>query len=106
MSPEPVVTVTRYEVSCLPEEHRDRRSFSMSVAYRGGEKWCVTDTFECYDLDGHPSFEGRASCRDDAWSARHWFDLVTALALANRLAPAMRVNGQSVADVLARGGGQ
>ncbi|WP_327139403.1 hypothetical protein [Nocardia sp. NBC_01327] len=94
MSPEQVVTVTRYEVSCLPEEHRDRRHFTVRVQHTGYGAWVVGRDDEWYG----PQFDPRERPVE--------MDLVTALKVANVVAPLMVVNGRTVADVLAHEGGQ
>lgn len=102
MSPEPIVTVTHYRVSCLPREHAGWSLFSVSVEQRGPERWAVVHFSQCYDIDGNASYEPSSSERTDEWLARYSHDRVTALEIAKRLAPTLEVNGHTVESVLAR----
>lgn len=93
-TPEPIVTATRYSVSCLPISHRDRGHFEIHVQRRRDGRWSVGDFFDYFDPDGKRHEEAWPMSEDDAFE------------LAKRLAPQMAVNGRTVADVLARRGGQ
>lgn len=101
--PEPIVQVTEYTVRCLPEDHPSSRHFSLKVAYRGAQRWAVTDTGYCLSRSGTWQYEQVPSERCDEWLAEHRFDLATALDLARDQAPHLEVNGRTVAEVLARG---
>ncbi|MFF0546978.1 hypothetical protein ACFYTF_29490 [Nocardia thailandica] len=90
--PDPTVTVTEHTVSCLPIDHRDRRYFEVQVKRHRSGNWYVTDSFEFY---------GAAAER------RSMPALMTepeAIAVARQIAPAMVVNGHTVAAALAAGG--
>ncbi|MGW3545875.1 hypothetical protein ACWDNI_35780 [Nocardia niigatensis] len=100
-TPEPVAIVTRYDVSCLPRDHQEWGLFSVSVEQRSPDRWAVKHFSNCYDIDGNPSYESLPSERRDEWLERYRHDLDTALALAKRIAPKIRINGFSVADALA-----
>lgn len=100
--PEPAVRTTAYAVSCVPEDNINAWHFTVKVEYRGRGLWAVTDGIGCFNIDGDRSYESTTSERRDEWLAEHRFELDTALALAKRVAPLLRVNGYSVADVLAR----
>lgn len=100
--PEPVAIATRYEVSCLPEDHDERSYMSVSVEYRGHGKWAASRMKRCYDIDGNPDWEPTPSSREDEWLARFRFDLDTALAVAKKVAPTLKLNRLSVADILAQ----
>lgn len=99
---EPTVKVTAYEVSCLPEDHIDAYHFTLRVVYRGKDRWAVVDGPWCLDADGNSEYESLPSNRTDEFLAVHRFDLDTALNIARKYAPKMRINGFTVADVLAR----
>lgn len=102
-TPDPIVTVSRYDVSCLPAGHRDYGHFLIEVdRYTGdrGELWTVRDADGRYNVDGNPGGTVLIPGADELMTVE------TALALAQRLAPTLVVNGRTVADVLARGGGQ
>lgn len=116
--PEPTVRVTRYKVSCLPEEHDESDTFTITVEYRGAGRWGVFRG-ECrqfgadgtwswgYDWDGRDrepaTDEERADYRRgyEEWLAAHRFDEATALRLAKEAAPLLRVRSFTVADALA-----
>jgi hypothetical protein len=101
-TPEPIVTVTKYEVSCLPIDHRERPHFTIFVEWRGVDRWAVCDGFRsCLGADGVWGYEPSPSNREDDWLDAHRFDLDTALALAKEQAPLMTVNRWTVAEVLA-----
>lgn len=93
---------TRYEVSCLPETHIDAGHFTVTVEYRGRDRWAVLQRGRwCLSTTGEWGYESIPSERTDEWLAAHRFDLDTALRLAREQAPRMTVNGHTVTDVLA-----
>lgn len=100
--PEPSVVTTAYAVSCVPEDNVNAWHFTVKVERRGPDLWSVNDGHFCFAADGSRSYEPIPSERQEDWKARHRFDLDTALALAKRVAPTLRVNGYTVADVLRR----
>lgn len=102
-SVEVFATPTEYTVSCIPESNINRGHFEITVSYRGDGRWAVTRHRWCLSADGEWEFEMRPSEREDEWLATHRFDLDTALALARREAPKVKVNGFAVADILAQG---
>lgn len=105
-SPEPTVQPTRYTVSCLPEGHDDRWTFTVQVRYRGSGRYAVEHTIRQYGADGTWSYEpdwaedGSDDKAEDAWLDAHRFDHDTALRLARELAPTLTYRGRSVADAL------
>lgn len=100
-TPVPEMRVTRYEVSCLPEDDINAYSFTIAIEYRGRGLWAVLDGPFAYDAEGRKSYEPRPSSREDEWLARHRFDLATAERIAVKVAKTMTVNGHTVADALA-----
>lgn len=105
MIPEPEVHATKYQVSCLPQNHSEHHHFTLFVEWRGADLWAVCDGFGgCLGADGTWSYEPSPSSRTAEWKAVYRFDLETALALAKEQAPHMTVNGCTIADALARGG--
>lgn len=96
---------TAYAVSCLPPEHRDAYHFTIHVEWRNKDLWCVKNGAYCYDRDGVEEYESNPSSRTDEFKQRFRFPLDEALEIAKRVAPQMTVNGRSVQDVLAWGGG-
>lgn len=116
--PEPIVQVTEYAVSCLPESHPDAHCWTIRVEYRGEGRWAVTDRHRYLSAAGNWSHgymwrdgskepvtdEEYAECSAgmDAWTAEHRHDLDTALRLAREAAPLMTVNGWTVEAALAR----
>lgn len=95
------VRVTRYEVSCLPEGHDARSSMTVTVEYRGRDLWAVMRHGRALGVDGTWGYEPSPSSREDDWLKSRRFYLDTALRLAEGAAPNLRVNGHSVADLLA-----
>ncbi|MEU9998073.1 hypothetical protein [Streptomyces sp. NPDC050848] len=86
--PEPTVTVTRHEVSVLPETHPDRRYWSAIVARTDGG-WMVHASDGTYDQNGNRgTFENPAVHPD----------LEAALAVARQVAPHVTLNGHPVTD--------
>ena len=111
-TPPAQVRVTRYEVSCLPEDHPDRESFTVTVQHRDGDRWavcwgrlCARRDGDWVDRHGRWDWDVPPSVRTDEWLATHRHDLVHALLIARRVALTLVVNGLTVADVLARDGG-
>jgi hypothetical protein len=98
---EPEVRVTRYEVSCIPQENINALHFTATVEWRGHGRWAVLRLGECLGADGEWDYEPRTSAREDDWLDTHRFDLNTALQLAKEAAPKLTVNGWTVDDVLA-----
>lgn len=98
--PEPTVRVTRYEVSCLPEDNINHRHFKLNVEHRGGGRWIVCQGGPpryCLGRDGTWEYE---SAVDDEWIALRTFDEETALKVAREAAPHVTVNGYSVGHFL------
>ncbi|MBF6213735.1 hypothetical protein IU487_22215 [Nocardia puris] len=94
------ITIDRYTVSCLPEDHPELAHFTVDVEYRGRGRWAVARYKRCYDADGREDWEPIPSERTDEWLDRHRHDLDAALDIARRVAPTLTVNGHTVADVL------
>ena len=115
--PEPIVQTTGYTVSCLPEDHDERWTFSVRVSYRGDDQWSVQCRGQYVDADGKrsPGFQWSRGPEEPAtqaemddfdaeqavWLKAYRFDHDTALRLARQLAPTLTYRGQSVADALA-----
>lgn len=97
------VEPTCYEVSCLPSEYGARRHFTLTVEYRGEDRWAVCRHGTCYDANGNSEYEPSASNRGDEFLSRFRFPLDQALIIAQRLAPDLKVNRFTVADALANG---
>jgi hypothetical protein len=98
------VEETRYDVSCLPDDHSERHHFIVSVEHRGGDRWAVCWLGRCADRAGVFAYESIPSGREEEWLETHRFDLNTALDIAAGIAIRLKCNGVSVADVLARDG--
>ncbi|MER8004808.1 hypothetical protein [Streptomyces sp. NPDC094149] len=102
--PEPTVQPTGYVISCLPEGHIDRWTFTVQVKYAGRDRWTVQHSIRHYGTDNTWSYEpdhGEDDAAEAAWRAEHTFDHDTALRLAKQLAPTLTYRGRSVADALA-----
>lgn len=101
-SPEAVIRIAKYAVSCLPRTHRSYWHFTVWVVERAPSEWEVRADGTVHDADGNPSW-GPLPLEDrEAWQARHRFDLDTAVEIAKQIAPTLTVNGVTVADILAR----
>ncbi|MEU3011089.1 hypothetical protein [Nocardia asteroides] len=87
-APDPIVTVTAYAVSCLPEGHPARRYYRLDVR-RQGEHWVIEQGGEYLALDG-------------TWSTDPWpYETAeSALAVAQFHAPRLTVDGRTTADIL------
>jgi len=115
--PDPIVQTTGYLISCLPEGHDERWTFTVRVSYRGEDMWSVQCRSQYVDADGKrsPGFCWSRGPQEPAtqaemdefdaeqaeWLKAYRFDHVTALRIAKRLAPTLTYRGRSVADVLA-----
>jgi hypothetical protein len=98
---DPVVRVSRYTVSCLPEDEIERGSWDLAVEERGEGRWAVLHLGLCLGSDGRFVYEPSPSNRTDEFLADHRFGLDEALALAKRAAPDVVVNGMRPADAVA-----
>lgn len=99
--------VTAYEVCAVPyDEYGNYGLFTIKVekTHHTGT-WAVRRMGRCLGADGEWDWEPLPSSREEDWLVAHRFDLKTALDLAERAAPHIVVNGQTVTDVVARGGG-
>lgn len=116
-NPEPTVQPTRYVVSCLPEGHDDRFTYTVQVEYRCYGQWSVRCRSRLLGTDGtwsqgfawsegpdEPATEAEMDSFDkeqDVWLAEHRFDHDTALRLAKEQASQITYRGRTVADALA-----
>ncbi|PXY20335.1 hypothetical protein [Prauserella endophytica] len=114
--PEPRVSPVTYVVCGLPEDHPDADAFEVRVEYRGDGLWVVRRLGRFLGRDGtwsycyvwrdgaqEPTTDAELaeySSGEDAWRAEHRFDLDTALRMAKDVAPLVKCNGYTVADVL------
>ena len=98
---EPVVRVTRYTVSCLPEAEIDRSSWDLIVEERGPDSWAVLSGSYCLGRRGKLVYEPSPSRRSDAFKKAYRFPLEEALKIARTYAPTIVRNGMKPADVLA-----
>lgn len=104
--PEATVQPTSYVVSCLPEGHDDRWTFTIQVRYRGSGRFAVEYRLRQYGSDGTWSYEpdwaedGSDEKVEKAWLAAHRFGHDEALRLARELAPTLTYRGLTVANVL------
>ena len=93
-SPEPIVSITRYEVSVLPRDDINRKYFTLFVELTRSGAWIVHDGHGGYDIDGDWA-PGLAVAHEFA-------DCDDALDLAKRLAPNVTVNGHTATDAYRR----
>lgn len=101
MSAVPAERITRYAVSCVPEEHPDSYSFTITVEYRGQGTWAVCwPGCGCWGTDGDWDYEPIPSSREDGWLERHRFTEDEALRIAHCLAPGLKIGRYTVDDIL------
>ncbi|GAT01210.1 hypothetical protein [Mycolicibacterium fortuitum] len=94
MSPAEVFTrPTRFEVTAWPGpiNGANRSHYVLYVEWRGDDQWCVTDGAYCYRKDGHKAYEPNPSSRTDRFKNAYRFPLDDALALAQKIAPKIRI---------------
>ena len=84
--PQPTVTATRYEVTCLPPTHPAYARARVMVEQRGVDSWAVMISGMAHDAHGEPTPDLRPSEISDEWRARFRMDLDTATATTQRLA--------------------
>lgn len=109
--PEPTVLTTSQVVSCLPEGHDDRWTYTVQVKYRGNGRYTVAHNLKFADANGQweyaPGFPEDPDEDDftaeEKWRQAHSFDHDTAIRLAKQLAPTLTYRGRTLADVLAGG---
>lgn len=84
---------TRFEVTAWPGtiNGANRSHYVLYVEWRGGDQWCVTDGAYCYRKDGHKAYEPNPSSRTDRFKNAYRFPLNDALALAQKIAPKIRI---------------
>jgi hypothetical protein len=92
-TPEPLVTITRYEVSVLPQGDINRKYFTLFVELKR-DGWVVTDGHAFYAEDG--------TWQPSQWLARHFADYEEAVSMAREIAPEMTVNGHTAVDAYRR----
>ena len=93
--------VTRYEFSALPTDDINRTVYTITVEYRGDDKWAVMWLGNAYDAKGRKKYEPLPSSRTEAFIRRYRHDLETAKRIAREMAPKIVVNGKTVEDALA-----
>lgn len=88
---------TTYTVCAVPETVRDWDMFAISVEKTAPDRWAVRRRKRCLNSDAEWEWESIPSERTDDFLARCRFDLDTALEMARRVAPTLRVNGITAA---------
>lgn len=92
-------TVTRYNVSAYPDpDSINAHHFTITVELRGNGRWGVCWMGRCLGKRGQWSWESNPSSRTDRWKNAYRRDLDTALRLAQKAAPLLRVNGSTPAE--------
>lgn len=95
----PLVRVTQYTINAYPDPDSINASiFTITVEYRGRDRWAVCRHGECLGKRGQWSYESSPSSRTDRWLGAYRHDLDTALRLAKNASAKLRVNGMTVAD--------
>jgi hypothetical protein len=95
------VLATKYDVSVLPRDDINRSAWSITVAYRGADKYAVLIRDHwCLSRDGTSEIEPTRDDRTDEWLADHRFTRDEALRLAVEHAPNVRCNGKTATELL------
>jgi hypothetical protein len=95
------VLATKYDVSVLPRDDINRSAWSITVEYRGNDKYAVLIRGHlCLSRDGTSEIEPVRDDRTDEWLAEHRFSLDEALRLAVEHAPNVRCNGKNAVELL------
>jgi hypothetical protein len=95
------VLATKYDVSILPRDDINRSAWSITVEYRGNDKYAVLIRGHwCLSRDGTSEIEPVRDDRTDEWLADHRFSLDEALRLAVEHAPNVRCNGKTAVELL------
>lgn len=92
---------TQYQVSIFPEDDINASTFTLTVAWRGRDRWAVLNGGFCLSRSGGWDYERVTSEREDEWLDAHRFDLDEARRLAEQHAPDVMINGRTAAEVLA-----
>ena len=103
--PEVYIRATASEVSVFPDEVMDASTWTLSVEYRGADRWAVlarAGSRTCLSRDGEWEWEISPSERTGEWLAEHRFSLDEALDMARRYAPGVTMNSLTAVEVLAR----
>jgi hypothetical protein len=82
----------RYAVSLLPDGYTfESRFWDVIVEYRGRDRWAVTFGGQVLSRSGAWAYDRRTT--SEHWLATHRFEEHEALALANKVALTIKVNG-------------
>lgn len=99
--PDILVEPINYRVSVVPATYPDHDLFAIHVVRRGFDRWAVTHFRKCLGKRGNWSVEPIPSSRTDRWKNAYRHDFDTALTLARKAAPKLRVMGMSPAEYMA-----
>jgi hypothetical protein len=94
------IRISRYTVSCLPENEPEAGSWDLIVEERGHGRWVVMNHGQCLKRNGGWMSERSGSHRDAILLRATRFDLQTALAIAEKYAPTVVINGFTPADLI------
>jgi hypothetical protein len=105
-SPEGVtVKVTCFTVNRLPVDDLAAKAFAVRVEYQGNDNWVVlSGVADRLNSDGAWDFEPMPGSRDEQWHDEHRFDWITALSMAQTVAPLVMVNGLTAEQYMVRRG--
>lgn len=94
------IQTTAVLVSLLPPDHELYIHYTISVEWRGKDRWAVVYNGYVVDADGEWDYEPRVSERTESWLKRYRFDYDTAIQLASKHAAGITVNGHTVNEIL------
>lgn len=97
------IKVVAYDITCLPDDHPERRNFTLQVVCRNIVEglWAVVDrTGYCLSEDGSWDYESLPSNRQDEWKKTHRFSRTKAIELATDAARKITIGPFTVEDML------
>ena len=102
---EPMIRPTTFQVSFLPEGHRQYREYVVTIEYAGNGFWVVRRHRSRLSRTGEWWFESALAAADEALveGEHSRFNLTTATELATAAAREVRVQGCTAEEVLAAG---
>lgn len=89
---------SEYTIDPCPTHPVEPALFAVKIEWRGEDRWRVTHMSHVYGADGTFEYEGSNHREDENYMATHRFDLDTAVELARRIAPTVKVGRMTFQD--------
>ncbi|MEW1548454.1 hypothetical protein [Streptomyces tsukubensis] len=86
----------------MPDGDINRAGFLITIEHQGGDRWAALHCGFCFSASGTSDVEAIPSESTDDWLIDHRFPLDEAFWRAKSEAAHVKVNGHTVAEVLAR----